>query len=137
MEKSIFAAIITFTWLFVGCATTPMATWKSLPDVTGSDYNQAWAVIVGTITEKYYEIQVADATTGYLRTAWKQNSGIAIVTAYATRVTVQLESKKPLKFKVLVEKGSWGTFSAGYAPAGNDEKLEKIILDELTAKLKK
>ena len=123
-----------FCVAFIGCATTKEATWKTLPEVTKTSYEQSWAIVVGVVTEKY-DLEVTDATSGYLRTAWKVKKDFLNQDDSRTRISVRLESKTPLKFKIRAEKEA-KNLADQWSPKGNDEQLEKAMLEELTGRLK-
>ncbi|MBI4727746.1 hypothetical protein HY768_11105 [candidate division TA06 bacterium] len=131
---SISIAMLLACVLFIDCATTQEATWKTLPEITKTTYEQSWSIVVGVITEKY-DLEITDAASGYLRTAWKVKKDFLNQDDSRTRISVRLESKTPLKFKIRAEKEA-KNLADEWTPKGNDEQLEKAMLEELSARLK-
>lgn len=136
-----FLTFFSILFLFA-CATTQEATWKGIPEVS-IPYEKAWAIIVNAIAERF-DVEVADAQSGYLRTGWKVTdtcwSGIfsGNVPCRKTRVTVRVEERDPLKVRLRVEKME-ATALSGYEKwilKGNDEIVEREILDELLGRLR-
>jgi len=137
-----FLTTLSFLSLFA-CATAMEATWKGVPEVN-MPYDRAWTIVVNTIAEKF-DIETSDAQSGYLRTGWKVTDtcwgGLLAggkVPCKKTRVTVRVEERTPFKVRVKVEKME-ATALSGYeswVPKGNDEVMEKEIIDELFGRLR-
>lgn len=128
----IFALLISI--FLVGCAGIP-ATWKALPEIKETEYEEAWSIIVGAVSEKF-DLAVVDGNSGYLRSAWKVKKGFFGDKESQSRAVVRVVSRKPFKIKLKVEKQTWNGFTEDWQDAGNDEKFESQLLEELQARLK-
>jgi len=132
VKKLILAFSIGVVSLLVqGCAT-PQATWKSLPEVTQNSHEQSWAIIVNVVTDKY-NLEMNDINQGYLKSSWKESTGLALM--WRTRVNLRVESKKPLKYQVKIEREYQDSKGHWYAQ-GTDKKIEDALIKEITEKLK-
>jgi LEA14-like dessication related protein len=120
--------------LLLGCASVE-AVWKTLPEVKQTSYENAWSVVVGCVSEKF-DLEVTDSGSGYLRSAWKVNKDFLGQNQERTRITVRIESREPLKIKLKAERQTFSSWTHDWVDAGNNEKIEKQILEELSARLK-
>lgn len=115
----------------LACATTQEATWKVVPEVN-MPYDRAWVIVVNTIAERF-DIEVADAQSGYLRTGWKVTD-----TCFAGLLAGGWVPCKKTRVTVRVEKMEATTLSnyERWVLRGNDEVMEREILDDLFGRLR-
>ncbi len=124
------------------CATARDATWKTLPE-TNIPYERAWTIVVNTVSEYFTDLETIDGQSGYLRSGWKTvdtswwglSYGGKVPTARA-RIIVRVEERSPFKVKIRVERQERSQFRDWYE-AGNDEKMEREIMDTLMGRLRK
>ena len=135
MKRSLFFAIIIVTFLSLQCMQNKEATWKTIPEIKQTEYEKAWAIIVGAISERF-DLEVIDANSGYLRSAWKENKDWLGSKESRTRVVVRITSREPLKVKLKVEEQKWDALMDEWKGAGNNEKIERELLEEFETRLK-
>ena len=133
-ETAMKKALFLFLLFIIGC-TAKEATWRALPEIRQTEYENAWSIIVGAVSEKY-ELEVIDANSGYLRSSWKEKKDWLGTKEYRTRVVVRVVSREPLKVKLKVEKQTWNSWTNDWLDAGNEEEFQSQLLEELEARLK-
>ena len=127
-----------------GCATTREATWKTAPEAN-IPYDRGWTIIVNAVGERF-DLETVDAQSGYLRSGWKTTdtcwAGLVMggkVPCRKTRVIVRVEERSPFKIKVKVEKeeaSAWTNYQT-WAASGNDEQMEREIMEDLLGRLRR
>ncbi len=131
----IVSCLVLLAFLSTDCVATKEATWKAIPEITETEYEEAWSIIVGAVSEKF-DLAVVDGNSGYLRSAWKVKKGFFGDKESQSRAVVRVVSRKPFKIKLKVEKQTWNGFTEDWQDVGNDEKFESQLLEELQARLK-
>jgi hypothetical protein len=133
------------------CATPREATWKTLPE-SNIPYDKAWTIVVNTVSEYFTDLETIDGQSGYLRSGWKTTDTCWLglykggkVPCKRARVIVRVEERTPFKVKVRVEQeevsktGTYFILGSGvkWVSTGNDENLEREIMDTLMGRLRK
>jgi hypothetical protein len=119
----------------IGCASSE-AVWKTIPEVKQVKYEDAWAIVVGCVSDKF-DLEITDAGSGYLRTAWKVTGKTLIGQPNEkTRITVRIVNRQPLQINLRAERQTPNIWSGEWQDSGNNEKIEKQILEELSSRLK-
>jgi len=132
MKKLILLiAILCFSLILSSCVTTREATWKIIPG-SRLKYEEAWPIIVNVISKKY-DLETIDSNIGYLRSEWKMDYHFdrPFASYERTRAVCRIESKMPLKFKIKVEKELYSLMIGKWIAKGNNEEIQKELLNEL------
>jgi len=142
MKRIAFLLCLTVT--LYACAAGLEATWKTVPE-TNISPARAWTIVVNTVSESF-ELETIDGQSGYLKSGWKTTDtcwgGLVsggMIPCEKSRVIVRVEDRIPFKVKVKVEKQTanpWTSYSV-WAPNGNNERLEREIMETLQGRLKK
>lgn len=119
--------------LLIGCSTVRSVepVWKTIPEIKQTKYEDAWAAIVGCVTGRNLNLEISDAGSGYLRTAYGGTGNNT-----QTRVIVRVVNRKPLQISLKAELIQLDMWAGQWLPVGNNVAMEKLILDELEARLK-
>jgi hypothetical protein len=138
--------ILIISLTISACATTPPPTdltWKTIPEVSTPE-DQAWNILVDTVSHYFTDFEVNDSRAGYLKSAWKTTdrcqAGLlfgGMVPCKRIRVIAKIQGRTPFRITMAVErqKASALTNYKTWSAAGNDEEMEKEIMDHLVLKV--
>lgn len=133
MKKGLF--LVASGLILISCAiTTTEAVWKTTPEIQQTSYENAWAIIVGAVTEQF-DLEVVDGNSGYLRSIWKVKTNFMGDPQSRTRVICRVVSREPLQFKIKAEKQEISALTDEWINVGNDEVVDGLLLEELRARL--
>lgn len=125
------------------CAMHQEARWKTVPEAD-IPYEKAWLIVVSSISEQFSDLETIDGQSGYLRSAWKVTdtcwAGIAFggfIPCKQTRVVVRVEERNPFKVKIKIEKQEMNIITGIWSLKGNDEIMEKEIMEGLSGRLRR
>ena len=131
MIKYLSVTVILSMFLLLGCVSSNPATWKTLPQMQKGQYDEVWSALVSCITSRNFNLEMSDAGSGYLRTAY---GGTGHNTK--TRVIARVVSKNPLQISMKAEVLKLNMIGGGWVEVGNNTALENLITEELSARFK-
>jgi hypothetical protein len=88
---------------FIAIEDSTGAQWKSIELRPGITYEQAWQILIDTLTNKW-DIETMDKESGYIRTTWVFTTGkdkpTGMPFTYGRRITLKFsEDRKILRIK--------------------------------------
>lgn len=134
------ALVIIVIFTISGCAAVRPVniTWKTIPKIRIHE-GRNWDVLTDMISHHFSTLEVNDRSSGYLKSSWKITdtcwAGIVfggMVPCERKRVIIKYQ-ETPYKAIIAVEQQKsdpWSNYRT-WIVAGNDEKMEKEIIDQM------
>ena len=132
---------LLLTMLTVGCAPSTFVRaapgWKVIELREGMAYDDAWMVVVDTITRDW-DVEMMDKGSGYMRTAWHHGISGGPAESYRGRITVKFPSIKAPTVVEMKTEAQWLVSRPGGSAqwvAGYDTDFQREIYSELGGRL--
>lgn len=147
----VLAALSIVTGIIFGCVPKAIppntfvtvseevgGTWKTIELRSDLSYEDAWQIVVDSVTKRW-DIEIMNDATGYLKTDWAYESGIDKGTRatykYGRRITIKfLPDKKSLRIRTeaYYEVQIKGYYYVFY---GMDSRFNEDAFNEISGKL--
>jgi len=122
--------------VIIGCATYTLV-WNPIQLPPSVSYDKVWPAVVQAVTE-YFEIEMIDKESGYLRTAWKEEKSfwgnnkrrrcqIRVVSREPINIQIQIQKQEYEIYNYLTGEGSW-------VEKGNDKNWEEKLKSEILSR---
>lgn len=140
------AGVVIGALIMAGCSSMPRAfvttsvgdsgEWKVVEVREGLNNDQAWAICVDTLSQKY-DLEVIQKDGGYIRTAWKYTSvdGERISNHYRTRFVVKLSGSPTWDKAQLKCESNWREDEDEEWVAGYDSHLLDEMYGDIQGKM--
>ncbi|MGC8893835.1 MAG: hypothetical protein ACP5QG_03195 [candidate division WOR-3 bacterium] len=137
MKKLLGLSVGILLGLFSSCGPRYVESWSSSEEFPNAKYEDAWSVVVSTVTEDF-NIETIDGASGYLATNWKilpPGCDDLFGVRTGVRVIIRVDSRTPFRLKIKVERGHYD--GAEWTITGIDKGYTARLLEKINGRLQK